>query len=141
VAGARLVGRAARARPRIENGGVGAAFRDASLAVLRISRLAITRAGASGNATIRWTNAGSALTRVAPLGAYEMRVAHTGTAFEATLRTLNGPLELEGRGGWSSGAQPAFAAIARVTSREQELAPLLRLIGVEKSDGNFELKL
>ena len=108
---------------------------------LRISRLALTREGASGEATVEWTNAGSALTKVAPLGAYEMRVAHTGAALEATLRTLRGPLELEGRGGWMPGREATFAAVARVTTRESELKPLLGLIGVPRGDGTFELKL
>jgi general secretion pathway protein N len=109
--------------------------------LLRVSRLAMTREGTTGDATIEWTNAGSALTKVAPLGAYEMRVTHTGTALEATLRTLKGPLELEGRGGWIAGGQPGFAAVARVTARESELKPLLGLIGVPRGDGTFELAL
>jgi general secretion pathway protein N len=109
--------------------------------LLRVSRLAITRDGASFDATVEWANAGSALTKVAPLGAYAMRVAHTGSTLEATLRTLQGPLQLEGRGGWMAGGQPGFAAVARVTSRDSELKPLLGLIGVPRGDGTFELAL
>jgi general secretion pathway protein N len=109
--------------------------------LLRVSRLTLAREGLSFDATVEWMNAGSALTRVAPLGAYEMRVAHSGTALEATLRTLRGPLELEGRGGWLPRGQPAFAAVARVTARESELRPLLGLIAVPRGDGTFELTL
>ena len=108
---------------------------------LHASRLELTREGARGSGTIEWRNAGSALTSVAPLGAYELRVTCAGAALEADLRTLSGPVELEGRGGWAPGGTGAFAAIARVTQRESELAPFLRMIGVERGDGKFELNL
>lgn len=108
---------------------------------LRVSRLALTSEGASGDAMVEWSNAGSGLTKVAPLGAYQVRVVHTGSALEATLRTVRGPLELEGRGGWMPGGKPAFAALARATAHESELKPLLGLIGVPRGDGSFELKL
>jgi general secretion pathway protein N len=109
--------------------------------LLRVSRLALTSEGTSAEATVEWSDAGSALTRVAPLGEYRMHVVHTRAALEATLRTVRGPLELEGRGGWTPGGKPAFAAIARATAHERELRPLLGLIGVPRGDGGFELKL
>jgi len=58
----------------------------------------------------------------------------------AALRTLEGPLQLEGKGTWSNGAAPSFLVTARVPAQHQEqLAPLLRLIAVERGAGNFEL--
>jgi hypothetical protein len=56
------------------------------------------------------------------------------------LRTLEGPLQLEGKGTWSNGAPPSFLVTARVPAQhQQQLAPLLGLIAVERGVGRFEL--
>ena len=95
-----------------------------------------------GGATLQWRGAGSALTPVAPLGDYELRLDGSGTAVRASLRTLVGPLRLEGSGSWTPGASPAFLGTARVAPEFRvQLEPLLRLIAVERGDGSFELQL
>ena len=105
-----------------------------------IPHLSLARGGVDGDATLQWLGAGSALTPISPLGAYEVRFKAAGPALHAALRTLEGPLQLEGKGTWSSAAAPSFQAIARVPLAQQEqLAPLLRLIAVEKSAGSFEI--
>jgi len=46
------------------------------------------------------------------------------------------------RPSWTHGDSPAFLAMARVPPQhQQQLAPLLRLIAVERGDGSFELQL
>jgi general secretion pathway protein N len=93
-----------------------------------------------GAATLQWRAAGSALTPVSPLGDYEVRFSAAGPAVHAALSTLEGPLQLDGKGTWSHGARPKFAATARVPAAQQEqLAPLLRLIAVERGAGRFEI--
>jgi hypothetical protein len=58
----------------------------------------------------------------------------------AALRTLEGPLQLEGKGTWSNGAPPSFLVTAQVPAQHREqLAPLLGLIAVERGAGRFEL--
>ncbi len=110
--------------------------------LLHVTRLAITRTGVQGNATLQWRSAGSTLTPIAPLGDYELRIDTEGSRVRASLRTLQGPIQLDGNGAWANGGRPAFAATARVpVEHRQQLAPLLRLIAVERSDGNFELQL
>ena len=60
----------------------------------------------------------------------------------AILRTLEGPLQLEGNGAWSNGSRPSFLATARVPAQHQEqLSPLFRLIALERGAGTFELQL
>ena len=110
---------------------------------LRVARLSIAeRGGMQGGATLQWRGAGSALTPVAPLGDYELRLEGNGTAVRASLRTLVGPLRLEGSGSWTPGANPAFLGTARVAPEfRMQLEPLLRLIAVERGDGSFELQL
>lgn len=109
---------------------------------LHIERLFIGRGGASGNATLQWRNASSALAPVAPLGDYELRLENDGTTTHAVLRTLQGSLQLDGKGKWASGERPVFSASARISPQHQrQLAPFLRMIAVERGAGSFELPL
>lgn len=109
---------------------------------LQVGRLSIAGGTATGSATLQWRAAGSALTRVSPLGDYEMRMEGDGSAARATLRTLQGPLQLDGGGSWRSGGNPEFLGTARVPPQYQEqLAPLLRLIAADRGDGSFALQL
>lgn len=105
-----------------------------------VAQLSLSRGSVRGEATLQWREAGSALTPVAPLGDYEVHFKAAGRAVQGALRTLEGPLELEGAGSWSSGAAPSFLVTARVQPQHREqLAPLLRLIAVERGAGRFEV--
>jgi general secretion pathway protein N len=109
---------------------------------LHIESLSVGRSGMQGNATLQWLAAGSALTPVSPLGDYELRVKDDGAVIHASLRTLQGPLQLDGKGLWAKGGKPAFLATARVApQQQQQLAPLLRLIAIERGEGSFELQV
>lgn len=105
-----------------------------------IPHLALERRRMQGAATLQWRAAGSALSPVAPLGDYEVRFTADGPALHAVLSTLEGPLQLEGKGTWSASAPPDFLATARVLAEHQgQLSPLLRLIAVERGAGSFEI--
>jgi general secretion pathway protein N len=109
---------------------------------IHVAALSIARGAIVGNATLQWLAAGSALSPVSPLGDYEVRLDGTGTTVGALLRTIKGPLRLEGRGTWTNGSAPSLLATARVPEQQREqLAPLLRLIAVERGEGNFDLQL
>lgn len=110
--------------------------------LLHVARLAFGRGSIQGNATLQWRSAGSAFTRISPLGDYELRLEGDGTAVRATLRTLQGPLQLDGQGSWTSGRNPQFQGSARVPPpQQQQLAPLLRMIAVDRGEGRFDLQL
>jgi general secretion pathway protein N len=107
-----------------------------------IGRLSLARGRVVGDATLQWRGAGSALTPISPLGDYEVRIKAAGSGVDAILRTLEGPLQLDGKGAWSNGERPTFLATARVPAQHQEqLAPLFRFIAVERGAGTFELQL
>lgn len=109
---------------------------------LHIARLAIGRGSVQGNATLQWHDAGSAFTPVSPLGDYELRLDGDGNTVHASLRTLQGPLQLDGQGSWESGRSPVFQGNARVPPpQQQQLAPLLRMIAIDRGEGRFELQL
>jgi len=110
--------------------------------LVKISHLSLEHGRMHGDATLQWRGAGSALTPVSPLGEYEVRFKAAGPAVHAALSTLQGPLELDGKGAWSNGGPPSFLATARVPAQHREqLSPLLRLIAVERGAGIFELQL
>lgn len=109
--------------------------------LLHIARLAFGQGSIQGNATLQWRGAGSAFTRISPLGDYELRLEGNSAAVRVLLRTLQGPLQLDGEGSWGGG-KPAFTAIAHVPPQyQQQLAPLLRMIAVERGDGSFTAQL
>ena len=110
--------------------------------LLRIARLSVARGAVQGNATLQWSAAGSAFSPVSPLGDYELRFDGDGSVVRATLRTLQGPVQLDGQGSWSVGASPTFLGNARVPPQHlQQLAPLLRMIAIDRGEGNFQLQL
>lgn len=111
--------------------------------LLQIREASIGRNGKlSGDASLQWRSASSALAPVAPLGDYELRLLAEGATGHALLRTLSGPVQLDGKGSWPSGSAPVIRASVRVPREHQaDLAPLLRLIGVERGGGLFDLEL
>jgi general secretion pathway protein N len=110
--------------------------------LIHVANLSMAKNAVAGNATLKWRAAGSALTTVSPLGDYEVRLDAEGRTVTAILRTLDGPLLLEGKGSWTRGARPEFLGMAGVPPpHQQQLAPLLRLISVERGEGQFELRL
>jgi len=107
---------------------------------IHVAELTVVRGAMTGAATLQWRAAGSALTPISPLGDYEVRFNADGLATHAVLSTLEGPLQMQGTGTWSTGVAPTFLAAVHVPADYQEqLVPLLRLIAVERSPGSFEL--
>jgi general secretion pathway protein N len=109
--------------------------------LVHVTDLAIARGGVQGNATVLWRGASSVHIPATALGDYELRYATSGNTVTAALRTLEGPLQLDGAGSWAIGASPAFGVAARVAPPQRaQLEPLLRMVAVERSPGNFELQ-
>lgn len=109
---------------------------------VQISRVAITGDVVRGGASVQWRGASSALTPVAPLGDYQFRFDGDDGDVHTSLRTLHGPLQLDGHGDWAQGGRPQFLAVAQMSpAARQQLAPFLRLVAVERADGSFEWRL
>ena len=120
----------------------GADAKNGEIVTIHVGQLSFAGGETEGNVTLRWRAAGSALTHLSPLGEYELRLDGGGTMVHASLSTLSGPLQLDGKGSWKHGDRVAFLATARVPPQHREqLAPLLRLIAVETGKGVFELQL
>lgn len=104
---------------------------------LHIQHLVLKRNNTVVKATLHWLAAASQLAPVSPLGDYELSIEGESPLLQASLRTLQGPLQLEGQGNAST-----FIAIARIPPPlKPTLGPFLRLIGVEHSDGSYTLTI
>lgn len=107
---------------------------------LHVEHLTIEHGAIQGRATLHWRDAVSALAPGVPLGDYELRLESGSGGTRVALDTLQGALRLDGAGAWKNGARPQLLATARVApERYPQLAPLLRLIAVERHDGGFDL--
>lgn len=110
--------------------------------LVHIARLVFLGSTVRGSATLQWRSAGSAYTPISPLGDYELRFEGEGATVRASLRTLQGPLQLEGQGSWASGRNPTFLGTARVPPEHlQQLGPLMRMIAFDRGEGRFTLQL
>lgn len=109
---------------------------------LSANRLGFGPGFADGNATVQWRGAGSALAPVSPLGDYTLDIRGLGRDWQANLRTLAGPVQLSGNGGWRPGSKARFEATAVVDpSQRARLAPFLRLLASERGEGHFHWQL
>jgi len=110
--------------------------------LLHIASLSIEGRQVQGKVMVWLRDAGSVFTPVSPLGDYELNLDGDGATVHVLLRTLKGPLRLDGKGSWVIGNNPDFLAIAHVPPQHlEQLGPLLRLIAVERGAGSFELRL
>ncbi|MDP3516455.1 MAG: type II secretion system protein N [Pseudohongiella sp.] len=111
---------------------------------LNSKRLRFTRDNTEGEFMLRWQHASSTLAPVSPLGSFQLQlVGEAGQLqFSALLATLQGPLQLEGAGTISANQQSAMQVTATLPeSHYAELAPFMRLIGVETAGNRFVLDL
>lgn len=93
---------------------------------------------------LTWRDAGSALSRVQPLGSYQAALSvDDKSAVALQLRTLAGPLRIEGSGGYAQGrlrfAGQAQAAPGSDAATRDALDPLLRMLGPRR-DGVTRLQ-
>lgn len=109
--------------------------------IVHVARFARRGEAVAADAMVTWQDASSAVTAIAPLGTYELRVSSMDAVLHARLRTRSGPLRLSGSGSWRGGESPALTATARVDPRyHAQLAPLLRLVAIEHDGGDFALQ-
>lgn len=108
---------------------------------IHIAKLASMNEAFAVDGLVTWKDAGSALTAVAPLGTYVLRVDSNAGRLSANLRTSSGPLQLDGSGSSRDGDPLELSVNARVDARHRtQLVPLLRLIAIERGNGEFALQ-
>jgi len=88
----------------------------------------------TGELQIDWRDAQSALSTIAPLGSYRLRVSGSGGAPALELQTLSGPLQMRGSGN-INGSRIKFSGIATAEPAMQPaLNGLLGVLGMRSGD-------
>jgi general secretion pathway protein N len=110
--------------------------------ILRLSSARLKfGAGSGGSAHLQWIGASTVLAPVAPLGSYELLVVADSGDMVLSLRTLSGPLQLDGTGTILAAGKLVYEIKASVLPPEMEqLVPFLQLIAVQENEGSFLLQ-
>ena len=88
----------------------------------------------TGELQVDWRDAQSALSTIAPLGSYRLRVSGAGAPPALDLKTLSGPLQMQGKG-TMNGAHIKFSGTATAEPAMQPaLNGLLGLLGMRSGD-------
>jgi general secretion pathway protein N len=94
----------------------------------------LRNAALTGDVQIDWRDATSALSLVAPLGSYRVRVSGRGNSSSLELQTLRGPLQMQGSGR-INGLQVRFRGTAAAEAGMQPaLDGLLGVLGMRSGD-------
>ena len=102
----------------------------------------ISRQGISGSAVADWSNAGSVLSKVNPLGSYRINLAGAGERLDVSLLTTSGVLLLEGTGSFTNGRGLSFQGTARASAKSNgSIDELLSNFGPETAPGVHSLNL
>ncbi len=106
----------------------------------RADRFSITRNAIEGEANLFWRDAAINVSNVRPLGSYQLQLRGNDRAVSVTLSTQGGALNLNGQGRWLpfDGGRLEFSGLARAIAKQNELVPLLALLGA-KSTGEARL--
>lgn len=89
-----------------------------------------------GGMQLDMTEIASALSPVKPLGAYQLQVDWRGVRAQLRLKTLSGPLQLQGNGLLVNGRLQFSGQAWAQEGQEQRLAILLNLLGQRRQVGN-----
>jgi general secretion pathway protein N len=93
---------------------------------------------AAGTVNIKLVNLSSAISKVAPLGSYELKIS-LNQPISANLITLNGPLILNGQGQFINQALHFEGTASSTPEAKNSLTGLLSVIGIKNGD-NYQLK-
>lgn len=109
---------------------------------IQSDKLILSNQHIEGQATIHWTNAGSALSTINPLGNYQINLANAAENITMALSTTSGVLLLAGQGNWSTAQGLHFQGKARAAEGQTEmLSELLHHLGPEESPGIHSISI
>jgi hypothetical protein len=98
--------------------------------IVQAEELAFGEDGLDGAATISWLNAASTMSSMGPLGDYQALVRSANKHAEIQLGTINGVLQLDGRGTWSPSQGLLIHATAHTAegNDRENIRMMLRLL-------------
>lgn len=110
--------------------------------LIRSDQFVFAKQGMQGNAAAEWSNAGSVLSSVKPLGNYRIDLAGAGGQLDIALATTSGVLQLEGKGSFSINQGMRFQGTARAAADSKgSIDELLSNFGPESAPGVHSLSL
>jgi len=93
----------------------------------------------TGSMNLEMNDISSRLSPIKPLGAYDLAMSWHGSQASVTLKTVKGPMLLNGSGSFSNG-RLRFSGTAQAEDGQQEkLANLLNLLGQRRREGDREV--
>ena len=108
---------------------------------LKASALRLGGGKPAGQANLLWKNAATSLSRVRPLGDYAVDINANQRGVDYTLKTLNGPLTINGNGYWRSRDDWTFTGYARPRpDRQAALQDLLQLFSRQREGDQYLLQ-
>lgn len=82
-----------------------------------------------GGATLGWQAASSPLSRLQPFGSYALDAQGQGSQVLLTLRTVHGPLQMQGQGSYSGNGLQFAGTAASEAADYEALKPVLLMLG------------
>lgn len=93
----------------------------------------------TGSMNLEMNDMSSRLSPVKPLGAYDLALDWHGTQATVTLKTVNGPVLLNGSGVLSNGHMRFSGSAYAEAGQEEKLANFLNLLGQRRKQGDREV--
>jgi general secretion pathway protein N len=93
----------------------------------------------TGAMTLAVTGLASRMSPVKPLGDYNLALDWQGARAAMTLKTMNGPLRLDGAGTFANGHWQFSGTAQAEAGQEEKLANFLNLLGQRRRDGDREI--
>jgi general secretion pathway protein N len=97
------------------------------------------RVEVTGTMNLELNDIASRLSPIKPLGAYDLALAWRGSQATVTLKTVKGPMLLNGSGMFSNGRLQFSGTAQAEAGQEEKLANLLNLMGQRRKQGDREV--
>ena len=96
---------------------------------LQLGRVLWRPAGVDGQATLAWVAASSPLSRIQPFGSYALDAQGQGGQVQLTMRTVQGPLQIQGQGSLAAGRLQFAGSASSEPAQYEALKPVLLMLG------------
>lgn len=96
---------------------------------LQVPQWQLAGGQAQGSATLSWQAASSPLSRIQPFGSYALDVQGQGSQVLLSMRTLHGPLQIQGQGSYAGNSLQLAGTASSEQADYEALKPVLLMLG------------
>lgn len=108
---------------------------------VRADDVLFTQGAIKGAAEIQWSDATLNVVKAQPMGTYRAAITGTPQGADIALNTLDGPLNIQGKGQWSRDQGLKFSGVAQASSQREQLADFLKIIGKDLGNGLYQITI